>query len=87
MQSVTLRSRVGRDGILKLEVPVGLADADIEVIVTIQPLNPPADKILEDRSPEALGWPPGFFEKFAGCLPDFPEIEPEGDYEVREELL
>ena len=24
--------------------------------------------------------------KFAGCLPDFPEREPQGEYEVREEL-
>jgi hypothetical protein len=33
-----------------------------------------------------LGWPAGFFERFAGCLPDLPDIEPEGDYEVRAEL-
>lgn len=24
------------------------------------------------RTPEALGWPPGFFEETAGSLPDFP---------------
>jgi hypothetical protein len=33
-----------------------------------------------------LGWPAGFFERFAGCLPDLPDIEPEGDYEMRAEL-
>ena len=32
------------------------------------------------------GWPPGFFERFEGSLPDFPDIESEGDYEVRDEL-
>lgn len=33
-----------------------------------------------------LGWSADFFERFAGCMPDFPDIEPEGDYEVRAEL-
>jgi hypothetical protein len=33
-----------------------------------------------------LGWPPGFFERFEGSLPDFPAIESEGDYEVRDDL-
>jgi hypothetical protein len=87
MQSMTLRSRVGRDGILRLEVPVGLADADTEVMVIVQPLNPPADKAPEDRSPEALGWPPGFFEQTFGCLRDELLVrEPQGEYETRDEL-
>ena len=33
MQSVKLHSHVGRDGILKLEVPVGLSEVDLEVMV------------------------------------------------------
>ena len=37
-------------------------------------------------TPEDLGWPPGFFEQTAGSIPDFPDIESEGDYEVRESL-
>ncbi len=35
---------------------------------------------------KAPGWPADFFERFAGCMPDFPDIEPEGDYETRTEL-
>ena len=34
----------------------------------------------------SLGWPEGFFAQFSGSLPDFPDIEPEGEYERREEL-
>ncbi len=31
MQSITLHSRVGSDGILHLEVPVGVTDTELEV--------------------------------------------------------
>lgn len=82
MQSITLHSHVGQDGILKLEVPVGLADVELEVTVIVQPVTSPSPA----RTPESRGWPSGFFEQFAGCLPDFPDIEPEGDFEVREAL-
>jgi len=81
MQSITLHSRVGQDGILKLEVPVGLADVELEVTVIVQPVLSPSV-----QTPESRGWPPGFFERFAGCLPDFPDVESEGDFEVREAL-
>lgn len=32
------------------------------------------------------GWRPGFLERIAGAVPDFPDIESEGDFEVRERL-
>ncbi|MEK7832626.1 MAG: hypothetical protein AAB401_16155, partial [Acidobacteriota bacterium] len=35
---------------------------------------------------QANGWPPGFLEATFGCLPDFPEIDFEGDYEKRDDL-
>ena len=35
---------------------------------------------------DANGWPIGFFEETAGSIPDFPEREPQGEYEVRLEL-
>ncbi len=82
MQSVTVRSHIGSDGILNLQIPVELKDVDVEVVVTMNPL------IIDDleRLAQANGWPPGFFKETFGCLPDFPEIEDEGDYEIREEL-
>ena len=54
------------------ELPVG---ARAEVII-----------ILETPSTTPLGWPTGFFERFAGSLPDFPDIDSEGNYEIRAEL-
>ena len=80
--SVTVRSHVGRDGVLKLEVPVGLADTDTEVTVIVQPVTAPTAK-----TPAALGWPPGFFAQTFGCLRAEPLVrESPGEYETRDEL-
>ncbi|WP_246559785.1 hypothetical protein [Leptothoe kymatousa] len=38
MESIKVRQRVGQDGILHLEIPVGLQDLDIEVMVIYQPV-------------------------------------------------
>jgi len=65
MHSVTLRSHVGSDGILNLQVPVGLQDTDLEVMVIMQPLV-----TSTVNSPENSGWPPGFFEQTFGSIPD-----------------
>lgn len=85
MTSVKLHSHVGRDGLLKLEVPVGLAETDVEIMIILHPIEPVTPSTA--KTPEELGWPPGFFERTAGSIPDFPDIEPEGDFEIREELV
>lgn len=79
MQSITLRSHIGSDGILHLDVPVGVHDAEIEVTVTIQPVDPQP----EAKTPEELGWPPGFFDRTFGSIPDL-EREPQGEIQERE---
>ena len=38
MNRIILKSRVGGDGVLHLTLPVGEADADREVQVTVEPL-------------------------------------------------
>lgn len=90
MQSIRLNSHIGPDGILKLEVPVGMADTDIEVMVIMQPLpkKPAAAATNGTKTPEELGWPPGFFEETYGCMHDTPLVrEDQGEYEVREEFV
>ena len=62
-------------GVIEIRSPELPEGALAEVIV-----------ILERRDTGPLGWPEGFFERVAGSLPDFPDIEPEGDYEIREKL-
>ncbi len=82
MQTIALRTRIGGDGILHLEVPVGLTDTELDVKVTMQPVKEEID------SPEGRGWPPGFFEETFGCYQDDPLIiDFEGEFEDREALL
>jgi hypothetical protein len=38
MESIKVRQRVGQDGILHLEIPVGLREQDVEVMVIYQPV-------------------------------------------------
>ncbi len=50
----------------------------------------PLDEVVVNDKPTAVdanGWPVGFFEETFGSIPDFPEREPQGEYEIREELL
>jgi hypothetical protein len=60
MQSIKLCSHVGGDGILHLEIPVGITDKEMEVVVIYQQIEPSAPP----KTPEELGWPAGFFERY-----------------------
>ncbi|MFN0109853.1 MAG: hypothetical protein ACKVZH_13440 [Blastocatellia bacterium] len=104
MQSITLQSHVGKDGILRLQVPPEFNDTDVRVTLDLGEIHqngvsklPGQDQSKKTTSSEfttieeietlaqSNGWPPGFFRQTAGCMPDFPEIDFEGDYETREE--
>lgn len=61
-----------------IKIPEALRYQTLEIIVL-----PVSDELTETTA----HWPANFFDKFVGCLPDFPEIESEGDYENREVLL
>jgi hypothetical protein len=39
MDSIKVRQRVGQDGILHLDLPVGLTELDLEVMVIYQPVR------------------------------------------------
>jgi hypothetical protein len=76
MQSLTLHTRVGKDGILKLETPIGIKDTELDIILILNPTT----------SQKSKGWPPGFFERTFGSIPDFPDRGAQGEYEIRNEL-
>lgn len=84
MQTIKVRSRVGSDGMLHLQIPGGIKDTDLEVILVFQPVAPATDA----KTPEDLGWPPGFFERTFGYFRDEPLVRGEqGEYEELDELL
>ena len=81
MQSLTLDSYIGADGILLLKVPFTPKEANLKVKVTIQPVT------LESKSPEELGYPPGFFEEVAGGWVGEPLVrEQPTEFDQREEM-
>jgi hypothetical protein len=83
MKSIKTRSLVGKDGILRLDIPIGVPDTEFEVMVIYQPI----ESSRGVKTPEELGWTPGFFEQTAGCLADDPIfIDDEGDFEERERI-
>jgi len=81
MQTISLKSHVGADGVLTLNVPLNVCETDLEVLVVVQPL-------AKNGSNPQPGWPPGFFEETAGAWQGEPLERPDqGEFEVREELV
>ncbi|MCG6134815.1 MAG: hypothetical protein MET45_09135 [Nostoc sp. LLA-1] len=84
MHSIKLKKRVGADGVLHLDIPVGITDKEVEIMVIYQPL----ETSLQQKTPEQSGWIPGFFEEVIGGWVGEPLERPEqGDYENREQLF
>lgn len=76
------------DGVAEtITVPIALRHRRVEVIIL------PLDEVSSNGAVhhdqtiavDANGWPLGFFEQTFGSIPDLPEREPQGNYEVREE--
>lgn len=63
---------------LNLSVDVGIADAEVAVVVQVRAL-PPATDLYSN------GWPQSFFEQVAGSMPEL-ERAPQGEFETRHEL-
>ncbi len=83
MQSVTLNYRVGEDGIMHLDVPIGLTNAELQVTVTFQTVTPET----RETTLQGKGWSLGFFEKtFGSCKDDPIVIDSEGVFDDSEEL-
>lgn len=72
---ITVPSHIGEDGILRLQIPVGIRDADLEVTINF-------------RAPSSNGgWPSGYLEKVIGSWQgEFSVIVNEGELAAREEL-
>ena len=77
MNRVTIRSRVNSDGVVRVDVPVGIAEIDREVEVTIEPVAQAAMGQSEWKE---------FIAATAGCISDPTFVRHEqGEYEHRED--
>jgi hypothetical protein len=82
IQSIQLTSHVGKDGILKIQMPPEIKDTNLEVLVVFQLLP------TQEQEPTPSEWQPGFFEQvIGGWQGDALVRDSQGDYEVREQLF
>ncbi len=65
-----------------ISVPQALRNRKAEIIIF--PLD--EEQVIPVSNGNDASLPDAEILKFAGCLPDFPEPEPQGEYEIREEL-
>jgi len=88
MDSIKLKSHIGKDGILQVQVPDDLRDQELEIMVIFQPIisskdskESPSNQDLD--TPESRGWSPGFFENVVGSWEGEPlERSPQLPYGV-----
>ena len=77
MKTISITSKTGPDGVLKLSIPTSDKEVDVEVVIVIQPQH----RIKKT-------WPKGFITSTYGCFKNDPLKRPsQGDYPVREQLV
>ncbi|MEB3289069.1 MAG: hypothetical protein VKI82_04080 [Leptolyngbya sp.] len=89
MESIKLKSHIGNDGILQVQVPDDFKNQNFEILIVFQPISntESQEDVLLDGKPESRGWCPSFFETTIGRWEGEPlERPPQLPYEVREDL-
>ena len=80
MHRLVVQSRVGSDGVLHIDIPMGKEDADREVQVTIDPVRVGPSPMTQEEWRQ-------FVMETAGSITDPSFVSHEqGEYEHREEL-
>ncbi|MEA3222602.1 MAG: hypothetical protein U9P49_05500 [Thermodesulfobacteriota bacterium] len=83
MKSIQIKSRVGKDGILRLQVPADMSDQDLGILLVVQPVT---QKSVD--MPESSKWPADFFKVTAGAFKGMHlKREAQGGYEIREPMF
>ena len=62
MRTITVREKTGADGVLKLSIPLGVAETECEVVVVVQP----GTQEPTGRTGDHPSWPPGFLDRIVG---------------------
>lgn len=78
MKSIVMKSKVGADGILHLSVPIGLAQADTEVKVTVE-------SVLSEIQVSPQEWAT-WVDSMAGSWQGDFDRPTQGNYETREPM-
>ena len=83
MQTIRVLEKTGKDGTLHLDIPLGKPEAEFEDVLVIQA----KEELTNGNSPDALGWPAGYFETTFGSITDETFVRPpQGELPVPVEL-
>ena len=77
MQTISLHAKVGDDGILRLEVPLGTRGEEMDVVVVVQRQNELSQHIITSSH-----W---VDESYGSCADDPVERPEQGEWPVRED--
>ncbi len=64
MQTMTLKARADKDGVVRLEIPTNVPDREVEIVLVMQP--------MEEEPLDDMGYPIGYFEDTYGMFADDP---------------
>lgn len=72
MPTIRFHHKTAADGNLSFQIPLGTPETEYDVTVVIEPSKKvDVDPIAPTPdSPEARGWPPGYFERTFGSIDD-----------------
>ncbi len=59
-----LKSNVGKDGILRLQIPINMPEQEMDIVVVIQPVYKETEKQYQTIE---NGWPNNFFKDVVGA--------------------
>ena len=84
MENIQLKTHIGEDGILRVQMPAAVKNTELEVLVVFQPTI----AAKQETTARHQGWPPGFFQRTWGSCADAPiTIDESGvDIELDDQL-
>jgi hypothetical protein len=78
MRVIQMSAKADPDGVIRLTIPVGMAGGEFEiaVVVSAKPTANGTVNTVKPKTPEELGWPPGYFENVIGSIDDETFVAP-----------
>ncbi|WP_445630345.1 hypothetical protein [Nostoc sp. DSM 114167] len=86
MESIKIRTYIGDDGILQIQLPPEIANQELDVVIVFQPVIQKSSQ-SPNKTPEELGYSRKFVEEVIGSWEGDPLERPEQlPFEEREEI-
>jgi hypothetical protein len=86
MESIKIRTHIGNDGILQIQLPPEIANQELDVVIVFQPVIPEPSQTIT-KTPQELGYSHRFLENVIGSWEGEPLERPEQlPFDNREEI-